>query len=140
MKSRIPNSWLKSFLALVLLGCSWAARAQDAPQSVFNVPRTPQEGKDPFFPTSTRMFVVVAKSIEPAGVAVPRGELFLKGFSGPINNRLAIINNYTFAAGESADVRTSSGRVRVHCVEIKSDSVIIRVGDEKRELHLRNGV
>ena len=57
-----------------------------------------------------------------------------------MNRRLAIINNYTFAAGESADVRTSNGRVRVQCLEIKTDSVIIRVGEELRELRLRNGV
>jgi hypothetical protein len=161
MKLRFCSSWCQSALLFALLENGWVAQAADAPsnpaarpvppaeatlaiaaipQSTFNVPRTPQEGRDPFFPSSTRLFApVVNKAIPQSPAATPPGELFLMGISGSKDHRLAIINNYTFAAGESAEVHTTTGRVRVHCLEIKSDSVIIQIGDERRELHLRNG-
>jgi hypothetical protein len=164
MKTRFFSFHPHAALALALIGLggysAWAndtgAKAQTskpgdaassepgltvpvAPQSVFNTPRTPQEGKDPFFPGSTRIFASLTKTVVPPEKAVPQGELFLKGVSGPASHRLAIINNYTFAEGESGEVRTNSGRVHVHCLEIREESVVIQVAGKRRELHLRNG-
>ena len=116
------------------------ATAPEVPQSVFITPRTPQQGRDPFFPNSTRLFAAAAIAKPNQPVPTPAVELLLKGFSGVPNHRLAIINNNTFAVGEAGDVKTATGRVHVRCLEIKADSVIIQIGTERRELRLRAGV
>ena len=106
------------------------------PRSIFEAPKTSQEGRDPFFPNSPRVFgPVVAKTN--AGPAAVR--LSLKALSGSPNNRLATINNVTFAAGEESDVVASAGRVRVRVIEIKEDSVIIEVGGARQTLRMRSG-
>ena len=111
--------------------------APESPKSVFGMPRTPQEGRDPFFPNSPRLFANSTPKLATPTAVAPVAELVLKGISGPIHQRLAIINNRTFSAGETADVRTPNGMVRVRCLEIRDDSVVIQVSGERRELHLR---
>jgi len=114
------------------------AALPEIPQSVFIIPTTPQEGKDPFFPRSTRLYtsVVVKSNLQPVAVSV---ELKLNGISGTIDHRLAIINNRTFGVNEEAVVPTSAGLARVRCLEIKPDSVLIQIGGEQRVLRLRTG-
>lgn len=53
--------------------------------------------------------------------------LRLGGLSGPATRRLAIINNETFAAGESAQVRVLGEMVNLTCQEIHSRSVIVQI-------------
>lgn len=93
-------------------------------------------GKDPFFPRSVRREakapVAEAKPIE---IAVEGLEL--KGLSGNSPNRLAIINNRTFAVGEEQSVKLHDRQIPVRCVEIRDSSVIISVGGLTRELHFR---
>jgi hypothetical protein len=113
----------------------------EIPKSVFIIPTAPQEGKDPFFPRSTRLWAsVVVKTDSPQqpapAVAV---ELKLNGISGTAARRLAIINNRTFEAGEEGIVSTASSPVRIRCLEIKDDSVLVQIGGEQRKLHLRPG-
>ena len=111
----------------------------EIPKSVFDVPANPQEGKDPFFPLSTRLFASpVAKT---NGQAAPKlvVDLKLKGFSGTADHPLAIINNRTFGIDEEGSVSTAAGRVTIRCVEIKPDSVVVQVGGQQRILHLRQG-
>ncbi len=116
-----------------------AAPAQmEIPKSVFVIPSKPQEGKDPFFPHSKRLFASAAVRTNVAP-ATPAAELFLNGISGSPERRLAIVNNQTFAANEEADVPTNRGRTRIRCLEIKADSVLIQAGGEQRVLHLRPG-
>src|SRR6185503_18986758 len=66
-------------------------------------------------------------------------ELTLKGISGPKENRLAMINNRTLAAGESTTIRLRDRAVKIHCVEVLEKSVIVTVDDseEQREIRLR---
>ena len=94
--------------------------------------------KDPFFPLSVRTGVPVAVTNAPR---ISSASFSLKGLSGPAGRRLALINNRTLAAGEDAEVTTAMGRVKIHCVEVKEDSVIIKVDKlgETIELHLRKG-
>ena len=66
-------------------------------------------------------------------------DLRLNGISGPPDHRLAIINNKTFDAGEEAEVNTNAGRLRIRCIEIQPDAVIIQIGGERRVLRLRPG-
>ena len=121
-----------------------AAPAQpEIPKSVFIIPTTPQEGKDPFFPRSMRLFAspVVKTNLQPAAAAAIAAELHLNGISGTTDRRLAIINNRTFEANEEGVVTSKSGPpARIRCLEIKTDSVVVQViGGERRVLSLRPG-
>jgi len=105
--------------------------------SMFILPANPKEGRDPFFPDSPRPY-------EAAAAANPRvadiTSLALRGFSGPLDHRLVIINNHTFAAGDEGDVITSVGRIHLRCVEIKTNSVVIEVGGQSHELFFSNNL
>jgi len=68
----------------------------------------------------------------------PITSLVLKGFSGSQNHRLVIINNHTFAAGDTGDVITSDGRVHLRCIEIKTNSTVVEVGGQRYELIYSN--
>ena len=116
------------------------ARSSDTngvPQSVFTIPSNTNQGRDPFFPDATYWLhssTVVTTTTRPqVDVA-----LVLNGLSGSVDHKLAIINGKTLEEGETADVPTSSGRVRVRCVEIDTDttSVIVEVGGERKVLRL----
>jgi protein disulfide-isomerase len=69
-------------------------------------------------------------------------ELVLKGISGPKTRRLAMINNQTFAAGESVPVKLGNKQVKVHCLEVRESSVLVSVEGEAapREIKLRQGL
>lgn len=107
------------------------------PQSVFLVPKKATEGKDPFFPTSTRVLNLNVE-VKPKGPEVVVGELTLKGISGTAAEPLAIINTTTFTTGEDNDVMTAAGRMRVRCVEINmaAGTALVQVGGQRRELRL----
>src|ERR1019366_9551834 len=107
------------------------------PQSLFIIPTTPPEGKDPFFPGSTRIFndVVVTTKLQPPVVV---WELKLNGMSGPADHRLSIINNHTFETGEEGEVVSNVGRSRIICKDIKADSVRVLISGEERILRLRS--
>ena len=134
-------------LAVVLLPAAilWASPLVAAPTNQsqpaktnsgplgFHFPANPGEGRDPFFPKSNRPYeaTMTATNMTPEVTA-----LVVKGVSGSSDRRLVIINNHTFAAGDIADVITDQGRIRVHCVEIKTRSVVIEVGGQYHELPL----
>jgi len=65
-------------------------------------------------------------------------ELKVTGLSGPANRRFAIVNNQTFAPGETAKVKLKGVEVKVLCKEIRAKSVIIQVegATEPKELFL----
>jgi len=107
------------------------------PQSVFVLPKKASEGKDPFFPNSTRVYISDTE-VKPKGPVVVVGDLALKGISGTAAEPLAIINTTTFTTGEENDVITSAGRMRVRCVEINMalGTVVVQVGGQRRELRL----
>jgi protein disulfide-isomerase len=73
-----------------------------------------------------------------AGTPKRYDEVKLTGLSGPANRRLAIINNQTFAPGETARVKLKDGEVKVFCKEIRTKSVVVQLEDaaEARELFL----
>jgi len=112
----------------------------EIPQSVFIVPTSPSEGRDPFFPRTMRLpsgsRTASSVTTNPPSFVV---ELALKGISGTRERPLAIINNQTFSAGEENDVVIGARRVRIRCVEINvpAETVIIQIGNERRELRLK---
>jgi hypothetical protein len=105
------------------------------PQSVFVWPPTVKDGRDPFFPDSIRIY---NEGKAPARTVAKDITLKLNGVSGTGTNRLVMINGYTFAQNESHEIPTSSGRIKVRCVEITSDeSVLIEVNGVSRELRMK---
>lgn len=72
-------------------------------------------------------------------VAAPQlkyGELTLKGVSGAGNRRMALINNESLMAGESAKVKTFGTNVEVTVKEIRDASAVVVVQGQTRELTL----
>ena len=107
-----------------------------APKSNFGIPAKPQDGHDPFFPASDRLYSI--KSTPKQGPSSNSSALVFNGIAGTQDHRLAMINSKTFAEGEEAMVNTSAGRVRVRCLEIKGDVVVVEVAGERRELHFQD--
>jgi hypothetical protein len=100
-------------------------------RSVFAIPANPKEGRDPFYPNSTRPYDTgTAGQVHVADVS----SLVLRGISGPPDHRLAIINNHTFGTGDEQDLVTSQGRIHVRCIEIKTGSVVIESAGQRHEL------
>lgn len=153
------RAWTFLF-AVALLGLTFSARAAqtppdpagkpaattnaapaelELPRSVFIIPATSAEGKDPFFPLSTRLHPIAVVTTTTTNVAPAVVQLDLKGISGAVDRRFAIINNRTFAVGEEEELSVNSGRVRVVCKEIKDDSVLVLVNGRERILRLRPG-
>lgn len=108
----------------------------EVPESVFVVPESPKDGKDPFFPNSTHAYQTpVVKAAGPRTNA--EVSLLVNGII-PGDKPLVMINGRTFGPGETAEVRDNSGqRQRVKCLEIRSDSVIVEVNGLRRELRLK---
>lgn len=69
-------------------------------------------------------------------------DLELKGISGKPNARFALINNQTIGAGESANVKVGDYFMKVKCLEIHEDYVVVAVGsgNDRRELRMRGGL
>lgn len=101
--------------------------------SVFILPASPKDGRDPFFPSSMHPYQsAVIPSARTTDLNLDT--LTMHGISGVPPHRLVIINKRTFAVGDYAEVSTSQGRIRVHCLEINANSVVIEVNGERHEL------
>ncbi len=138
-----PNKPSRRFGPPVLL-CCWLACGIAAPAAPVLSTNTPAltnqfrsvfdeklpDGKDPFFPLSTRRSVTLKPHEESESPGIVA--LTLKGFSGGAGNRLAIINDHTFAVGEEREVTTVSGRIKIRCLEIEESSVVVTVGNSAR--------
>lgn len=114
-----------------------ATPSAEITQSVFTIPTTAQEGRNPFFPNST-MGVVVMRPRQTNQTETL--SFTLNGITSPPRST-AIINGRTFEIGEEAEVKLASGtRVLVKCEEITTDSATITVNRERRVLRLRAGL
>ena len=109
----------------------------EIPQSVFQIPANPREGRDPFFPNAALgPQPVKVKEATP----VDFSGFVLNGITSP-PKRTAMINGRTFEPGESGEVKLPSGtRALIKCLEIKSESAIIEVAGQRLELKMRFGV
>lgn len=111
------------------------------PQSTFVIPASSQEGRDPFYPNTTRS-PAGGDAGEKGAAASGAFALELKGLSGVPGNRLAMISaggvtTRTLAEGETSEIPTKSGKVSVRCLQIKSKSVVVEAGGSIKELQLR---
>ena len=114
-----------------------------APKSVFV--DDARSGKDPFFPTSTRRLDSLVR-LAPTNSASPLTTylscLSLKGLSGTKEQPLALINGYTVAEGELAEIKCGGQILKIRCREIRERSVLVELDGrgEIRELKLREGI
>lgn len=106
--------------------------------SVFTLPTSLNEGRDPFFPESTRVIdaMMASKQTKQANPVVEISALKVFGISGTPGHLLAIINNHTFAAGDEGEVLTPSGRLQIHCIEVTNDHVNVMVNGQYHQLKL----
>jgi hypothetical protein len=127
---------------MVVAGLSPLATAQVVPpagtnvvESVFVLPDSPKEGRDPFFPNSIRPY----RDRPTPGGAAELSELKLQGITRSHGNKFVIINDETFAVGDDADVKTPTGnKIHVLCLQIKDDSAVIEAGGQTLTLILSN--
>ena len=91
-------------------------------------------GKDPFFPRSTRRLGQRTTTTTTPVIQPDAPELKLNGISGSRDRRLPIINNRTFAVGETADMRVNNQVVKVTVIEITEKVVKITVNGVPKEL------
>jgi hypothetical protein len=126
-----------------------AAPGKDAPKkpreirlSVFEIPRSPAEGRDPFFPRKTSA-VATPQQATPTtpAVVIDPSSLVLNGITSP-PRRTAMINGHTFEVGEEADLRLpTGGKLLLKCEEITDEGAKVLInGILRRELRLRNGI
>ncbi len=114
---------------------------QEIPKSIFVVPATPKEGRNPFFPNSAPQPVPVDLT---KGPNTPSSDIWrlivLNGITSP-PKRTAMINGRTFEQGESGEVKLPNGmKVLLKCEEIRADSAVIILDNQRRELRLRFGL
>ncbi len=102
----------------------------------------PAQGKDPFFPKSHRRDPAPTPAAQGAAGSNPAPVvpvLVLKGVVGSKTRRFALINSEAMAVGETSSVRVPDGRVRVRCVEIGPDYVLVKVEGEEQPKRLELG-
>jgi len=154
----LPRTWCHAALlgaaltlaALAALPASGATAAEGSghsttnanviqvPKSDFKVPNTVAEGRDPFFPHTSRVKTRVTPQPTPTPTPAPV-TLALKGVSGTEAKRYALINDKTFEAGEEREIQVGTNRVRVRCIEIREDAVLIEANGTQQLLRLRPG-
>ena len=104
-----------------------------APKSVFT--DDAQFGRDPFFPGSARR---APKIVARASAVDPRTlPLTLKVIIVGQNKKLAHINNRSFEPGEQSEVLAGGQKIRIKCLEIREQSVLISFEGTQKELFLR---
>lgn len=101
-------------------------------KSVFVMPANPHEGRDPFFPESTRPY----EDSPGAKHSLAETSFTVKGISVERGRAMVIINNHTFALGDEGDVLTAAGRVHIRLAEIRPTAVVIEANGTRREINI----
>ena len=114
------------------------SKTKEMPKSDFVIPDSPKDGRDPFFPQSTRIY---SKNLDIGGTNKPPPVVTISLSLKAIVAGLAIINNHSFAPGEEGDVVAPDGRRQhIRLVEIKSNSVVVEIGGRNVELTLHTSL
>lgn len=107
-------------------------------KSMFVMPASPREGRDPFFPDSNRVYETTAATVAVAVVPVKGSEitsLKVKGYSMINGQAMVIINNHAFMINDEGDVLIPGGRVHIRCVEIRPGLAVIQANGQRLDLH-----
>ncbi len=136
---KIPSPIFPLLALAVLMARTATVRADNTTstgagqiQSVFIMPANAKDGRDPFYPESTRTIVAAAA----ASHTVEITSLKVPGISGTPGHLLAIINNHTFAVGDEGEVLTPSGRVSLRCLDIQADFVLVEINGQIHRINL----
>ena len=89
----------------------------------------PPGGKDPFFPYSHRREAPKTVAVD-ANAPRPDPILILTTIVHTSKHSQAVINNEIFEAGEEQPVRVPNGKVKVRCIQIGKNFVLIQVEGE----------
>lgn len=114
------------------LKASTNAAPQQSSQSTFVMPKSPAQGRDPFYPNATSLYQT---EVAPTRVKPDTGLSSLK-LNGILGSDLAQINNVTLQVGETEEIKTPTGTVAVHLLEIHAaaETVVIEVSGQRRTL------
>ncbi len=108
--------------------------------SVFVYPNNTSEGRDPFFPASSRVF---AGSLDNQASTPSLTDLVVKAIIGTPPHVFAIINNHTFAPGDDGDVTIpkTSRRLHIRVLDInpKADTVTVEASGASVTLTFTRG-
>ena len=106
-------------------------------QSVFTIPASPSEGRDPFYPSSVRIY---GSSPDKSSQGPAFSELTLRSILVTPQRVLAIINNHPFAVGEDGDVIIAKTGQRQHlrcaAIDSKANTVTVEADGFSQVLHL----
>jgi hypothetical protein len=91
--------------------------------SIFVLPVNAADGRDPFFPESTRAMEAEAANTHTVEITA----LKVPGISGTPGHYLAIINTHTFSVGEEGDIKTASGLVHIRCLDIQPSGITVEI-------------
>ena len=116
------------------------ATTTNAPATEIRIPKSEFDdslpnGKNPFFPRSQRQ---TATKVSTNASRVAPSILVLRGVSGSPERYIAVINNWSFSAGEEKEVVITGSRIKIRCEEIRADMAVVSVGTppQRVELHL----
>ncbi len=98
--------------------------------SVFVMPASPREGRDPFFPESPRPYEESVSATNRADA----GALLIKGLSYEHGHAMVIINNHTFAVGDEGDVISAGSHVHLRLIEIGAHAAVVEINGLRREI------
>ena len=104
-------------------------------KSVFTLPKKLAEGRDPFFPESTRVFQ--AAMAENSSHTVEISSLVVKGYYRDAKGAFVVINNHTFTVGDEGDVLTPGGRMHIKCVAVLPDTIVIEFNGSMHQLPIK---
>ncbi|MBN2505932.1 MAG: hypothetical protein JXQ71_04490 [Verrucomicrobia bacterium] len=95
-----------------------------------------KSGRDPFFPNTER-----ARTDGQTNQVVLQEltDLTLRGIVISPTRRLAIINRYSLAEGETCAIRKDNRVYEVHCIEVREKSAVISIRNQRRTLFLLAG-
>ena len=134
----------------LILALGWGAWAFVSPAASTNTPpwelpipkstfiEDPKIGRDPFFPRSTRRAPKApvptpdsGEASKTASVKALSDRLRLQGITG----RVALINQVDFVAGQESEVKIPNGKLKIRCVAVRQNSVVIQVqGDTETKI------
>lgn len=97
------------------------------------MPKQFSEGRDPFFPDSSRVYQAVLLE-SPNRTKADVSLLVVKGINRDAKGTYVIINNHTFTVGDEGDVTTSGGRIHLKCVDVLPNAVVIESGGALHQL------
>jgi type II secretory pathway component PulC len=103
------------------------------PQSIFVIPNSPRDGRNPFFPGAHTELPTQPKPLP----QVDGSSFVLNGITSP-PKRTAMINGRTFEVGEEGEVRLNGAKELIKCVEIGADSAIIEYKGQRLQLRFRS--